>query len=299
MKQTDGALVLLGLLALARPVLSQTANTADLGALLQGDKTPLTHKLSDLDTTWRRLSLGASADAGNPASAYLSLFVGLGSGSDVYYTQGRMVSVAGETYLVAYRRRAKPLDVTALMRPNGQNDMPKPDPLTPDTVLSLSLLNLRVAGSLNDIRAFDIQQEMLAVQQTAISADAASTQHNSLSSVSNLKQVSLGLLQYVQDYDENLPPMKDAATVKKAIYPYVKSDQIFIQPDTKRPYKPNSSLSGRSLATFSAPATMVTFYEDAADQDNTRAVAFLDGHVVRIPEAQWPSLKRASHVPGP
>ena len=54
---------------------------------------------------------------------------------------------------------------------------------------------------------------------------------------SNLKQVGLGLLQYVQDYDENMPrsaygPVgapSDAVNYKwmDAIYPYVKSEQIF------------------------------------------------------------------------
>jgi len=298
MKRTNWALALLGLLAFARPAHCQTTNLTDMGQLLQGDRAPLTHKLSDLDETWRRLSLGAS-DGGNPTSAYLSLFTGLGGASDVYYTQGRLETVAGETYLVAYRRQAKPIDFAALMRSSLRNDVPKPEPLTPDTVLSLSLLNLRTAGSLNDIRAFDMQQEMAATQQAAAQLDAASAQSKSQTSLSNLKQMSLGMLQYVQDNDENMPPMKDAATVKNAIYPYVKSDQIFLQPDTKRPYQPNSSLSGRSLATFKDPATMVTFYEDAPDQDNTRAVAFLDGHAKRIPESQWPSLKSASHVPGP
>lgn len=299
MKPTIYALALLALLALARPALCQTTNIADLSQLLQGDREPLTHKLSDLDGAWRRLSLGGSVEGGNPASAYLSLFTGMGGASDAYYTQGRLVTVAGETYLVAYRRQTKPIDFAALMRSGGQNDFPKPEPLTPDTVLSLSLLNLRTAGSLNDIRPFDMQQEMTATQQAASAAGAASARSASQTSVSNLKQLALGILQYQQDNDENMPPMKDAVTVKKAILPYVKSDETFVQPDTKRPYKPNASLSKRNLASFNDPATMVILYEDAPDRDNTRAVAFMDGHVKRIPESQWPSLKSASHVPGP
>lgn len=292
MKPTIYALALLALLALARPALCQTTNIADLSQLLQGDREPLTHKLSDLDGAWRRLSLGGSVEGGNPASAYLSLFTGMGGASDAYYTQGRLVTVAGETYLVAYRRQTKPIDFAALMRSGGQNDFPKPDPLTLDTVLSLSLLNLRTAGSLNDIRPFDIQMEVTATRQAA-------AQNASQTSVTNLKQLGLGLMMYMQDNDELLPSLKDATALKKAIYPYVKNDQIFLQPDTKRPYKPNTSLSKRGLASFNNPATMVVLYEDAPNQDNTRAVTFMDGHVKRIPESQWPSLKSASHVPGP
>jgi prepilin-type N-terminal cleavage/methylation domain-containing protein/prepilin-type processing-associated H-X9-DG protein len=54
---------------------------------------------------------------------------------------------------------------------------------------------------------------------------------------SNMKQIGLGLLQYSQDYDERLPKTsfgidKDASGVGRykwmdAIYPYVKSEQIF------------------------------------------------------------------------
>src|SRR6476659_7951599 len=62
---------------------------------------------------------------------------------------------------------------------------------------------------------------------------------------SNLKQIGLGLLQYAQDYDERLPfffygvdgNATDPPTVANprykwmdAIYPYVKSEQIFACP---------------------------------------------------------------------
>lgn len=306
-----GAFLLAGtLLAASVAGHSQTISALDMSTLLRGDQTPLTHKLSDLDGTWRRLSVSASADSANPGQAYLSLLSGTGT-ADYYYTQGQTETVGSETYLVAYHRQTPPFDFAALMRAGNSADPPKPIPLTPDTVLSLSLLNLRTAGSLNDIRPFDMQQEIAASRQTAaqmedmgvgdttVMAEPLDGQSLSQMSVSNLKQLDLGLLQYMQDNDEYLPSMKDVATVKKAIYPYLKSDQIFLQPETKRPYQPNASLSKRSMASFNDPATMVVLYEDAPDAANTRAVAFLDGHVKRIPEAQWPALKRASHVPGP
>ena len=117
------------------------------------------------------------------------------------------------------------------------------------------------------------------------------------SSDSNLKQLGLAMIQYTQDYDEMMPPMKDAATTKKALYPYVKNDDVFLSPKTHQPYLPNTSLSHRTLASFNSPAEMVIYYEAAPAPDNTRALLFLDGHVKRVPEAEWPSLKAASHVP--
>jgi prepilin-type N-terminal cleavage/methylation domain-containing protein/prepilin-type processing-associated H-X9-DG protein len=47
---------------------------------------------------------------------------------------------------------------------------------------------------------------------------------------SNLKQISLGVLQYVQDYDERFPQGSSSTqelSWAKSIQPYVKSDQIF------------------------------------------------------------------------
>ena len=305
MKRTrsrSALLLLATLLALSRPAFCQTFNATDMGALLRGDQTPLTHKLSDLNGTWRRFSTGSSTDV---SQFYLGLMTGMGS-NDAFYTQGRTETFGGETYLIAYRRQMPPLDMAALMRAGSSQNQPKPIPLTPDTVLSLSLLNLRTTGSLDDIRAFDMPQEISASRQTAslmgdvgVGDTTVTTATTEPASVSNLKQLGLGLMQYVQDWDETLPSMKDAATVKTALLPYVKNEQLFMQPDTKRPYRPNASLSKRSLASFDNPATMVVLYEDAPEPDNTRAVAFLDGHVKRVPESEWPRLKSASHVPGP
>jgi prepilin-type N-terminal cleavage/methylation domain-containing protein/prepilin-type processing-associated H-X9-DG protein len=65
------------------------------------------------------------------------------------------------------------------------------------------------------------------------------------SCASNMKQIGLGILQYVQDYDEKMPAaafgLANDNTVTNcaagawrwmdAIYPYIKSEQIFICPD--------------------------------------------------------------------
>ena len=52
---------------------------------------------------------------------------------------------------------------------------------------------------------------------------------------SNVKQLSLGLLQYAQDYDERLPARYTAATNQwvYVIDPYVKSQQLWVCPSTR------------------------------------------------------------------
>lgn len=46
------------------------------------------------------------------------------------------------------------------------------------------------------------------------------------SCLSNLKQISLGLIQYTQDFDERFP-MQPAADFWPGLAPYIKSDQVF------------------------------------------------------------------------
>ena len=57
---------------------------------------------------------------------------------------------------------------------------------------------------------------------------------------SNLKQISLGIIQYTQDYDEKMPPRNNAVTGWRVLtQPYLKSTQVFSCPSN-----PNNSLNG-------------------------------------------------------
>lgn len=59
------------------------------------------------------------------------------------------------------------------------------------------------------------------------------------SCMSNLKQISLGLMQYVQDYDERFPNYNDhdPPYYPEKIQPYVKSYQVFRCPSQLKSYK--------------------------------------------------------------
>ena len=75
---------------------------------------------------------------------------------------------------------------------------------------------------------------------------------------SNLKQIGLGILQYVQDYDEKLPgrnmgattAVNDAQSWRRTIFPYVKSTQIFACPSNTGNSSLENDSSGASLATL-------------------------------------------------
>jgi prepilin-type N-terminal cleavage/methylation domain-containing protein/prepilin-type processing-associated H-X9-DG protein len=100
------------------------------------------------------------------------------------------------------------------------------------------------------------------------------------SCMSNLKQIGLGVMMYVQDYDEKYPPRymvssqtppdgwwyADTWFWQQIIYPYTKSDQLYFcptAPTTLQPYEGQYGANDRiltastplSLAAVIAPAT--------------------------------------------
>lgn len=280
------------LLAFALPAFGQDTEgqvqqSMTFKQLLSGTAPPLAMQLKDLNGDWRRMSVSGAADIGMGGymSMLTSMFSGMGVGG-VYYTRGDTVTIGSETYIIAYSPKTRKVDFAALMHASTP---PAPEKLTPDTTLTLSLLNQRTIGSLTDIQPFDINEEIGASETVA--ADSATT-----TSLNNLKQITAGLLLYAQDYDEVLPPIKDPASVKQLIQPYLKNVADFTNPITHQLYQVNLILSAHKLKDIPDPAAMVLFYEDSPAPDNTRGVAFLDGHVKRIPETQWPALKRLSKI---
>jgi hypothetical protein len=196
MKRLAGAALVI--MALATPALGQGM---DFQQLLSGKEVPNALQLKDLNSDWRHLSIGTTdaakgglgdmlgplmqagmmSDKGkgngkdDAASAmlgmaFMSALFGGGSGDSqkpVYYTQGRTVTVGGETFLVAYRYQKPPVN---LMQLAMQADKAGKDPdasktaadgkLTPESPLTLSLINVKTITTLADIRPFDMAQEM-------------------------------------------------------------------------------------------------------------------------------------------
>jgi prepilin-type processing-associated H-X9-DG protein len=116
------------------------------------------------------------------------------------------------------------------------------------------------------------------------------------SCMSNMKQISLGMLMYMQDYDERMPPANAWGT---GVYPYIKNNLVFACP-TRRGipfgYAFNVKLDRRKLSTVKNPAlTPMLFesslgYQNAADpltsfmtpHANRSNLAYVDGHVKSV-----------------
>jgi prepilin-type processing-associated H-X9-DG protein len=277
------------------------AATSALTNLLNGADAPLTLPLKSLNGEWRRVSISGQGDM-NPFTMTF-----MPNDQVVYYTRGQIVSIGGESFVAAYRAPMKKVDFMSLMRMGPGTQMPLPDKLTPDTPLSLTLLNLRIVNMIGDIARFDLKEE-LARSERQIAAAQVNAQAltvgpqvnagnpNQVSNM-NLKQVGLGVLQYAVDYDTTFPPMETAEEVMKAVLPYTKNEAIFVHPKSGEAYQPNPALSRKKMSSVADPAAMVMFYEMSPADDGTRGILYADGHVKRISEAEWPQIKKASRVP--
>ncbi len=87
--------------------------------------------------------------------------------------------------------------------------------------------------------------------------------------MNNLKQIGLGLMQYMQDYDEHLPPAGD---VKDRVMPYIKNDDMFSVGKSQFVYHG----TGQADASIASPSEFVL---GTMDTPCAHIVLYGDGHV--------------------
>ncbi|HEY9614070.1 hypothetical protein [Allocoleopsis sp.] len=300
MRRTAIVLALTAVLSLY----GQRTDAADFEQLLSGSLAPLNVKLKDLDSSWRQISISGQFEMGDLLQTYSNLFGGKGN-SGVYYTQGKTVTFGGETYVIAYRlvSTSQGVSFRSLIESTlgGGSKPSEIDRLTPETSLTLSLLNLRTIGSLNNIRPFNLKEELAASEQAyqyAIASYEKAQLETLNSQVSdNLTTLGSALLKYAEEHNGVLPQLNNSATVESALKEWVEDQSAFVHPNTSEPYQFNSSLSGKKLAEIPNPEQLVAFYEATSAKDGSRGVVFLDGRTERISSAQWSKVKQVSDLP--
>ncbi len=124
------------------PVIVQDSRLAaepSLASVLSGNSVPTSIELKKLTPEWRAMSTNGQFEFGN-FQAFISVFGG-GSFATTYYTKGQTISIGSETYIVAY-------SLLSLV-----------EKVVPETLLNLSLLNLKTIGTMSNIRAFETVAE--------------------------------------------------------------------------------------------------------------------------------------------
>ena len=118
---------------------------------------------------------------------------------------------------------------------------------------------------------------------------------------SNLKQYALGILMYVQDYDERFPPTKLAAQTENRVYPYVKNRNVFKCASSGESYTPNPALNYVFLSKVKSPAQLVLLRDSKPHKSDsgtlTWNVAYVDGHVKTV--TTEPKLGKLAPTPKP
>lgn len=141
---------------------SQPSSAADFTELISGKNLPLTLKLKNLDNKWRRLTVSNQSETSNWLEIFGAISGALQTGT--YYTKGQTVTADSETYFVVYRLQSTQKDLRALVQSDSSTKF-TPAVLTPETTITLSLLNLRTVNGLNDLVPFNLQQEIEASRQ--------------------------------------------------------------------------------------------------------------------------------------
>jgi hypothetical protein len=113
-----------------------------LSEILAGKTIPNTVKLKELTPEWRSISTNGQFELGSSIQSLFTSFTGM-SLFGSYYTKGQTISLAGESYIVAYSLQEKPERITG------------------ETLLGLSLLNLKTIGSLTNIHSFNLEKETI------------------------------------------------------------------------------------------------------------------------------------------
>ncbi len=182
-------------------------------------------------------------------------------------------------------------------------------PDTPNTVLvrvnapgggGVFLLKIVTAPDpRNDQPRLDIMQSLALTDPQGFAR--ARQQAQQVTSLSNERQIGLGIIQYVQDHDEKLP---DADRWVDEIMPYIKNEAVFHDPSAptgeKWSYAYNRNLSGVSLAQLDDPATTVMVFESTTGTKNASDMGesvpvpgrhpggtdylFADGHAKLLPD---------------
>jgi|GEM_PF-1430422 len=277
------ALALMWMLPL--PARSQTAagiEPVTFVDLLGGKTLALSMKFKELDGEWRTFTSGGDAAGFEQFFMMIAMSEGMPFSKSAYYTRGRTITIGTETFLVAYRQEQEPFDFRQAMMGRGWDgdEMPEAEPLTPETTLHLSLLNLRTLGAILDIKPFDMEKEMTAGQLN--------------SSGSRLRQLVTGIIMYAQDNDELLPAMDDRQQLMRDIDV---EEEAWKHPVTGEIYGVNAGIGGMALGEIEDPTEIVVCYEATPWPDGKRHAAFLDGHVALLSEAEWAELKKKAELP--
>jgi prepilin-type processing-associated H-X9-DG protein len=274
--------------------------------------------LRDLDASWSRVVV-ARRRAGQDGHGDLNLLKRTTADtlpSDVYYTRGRTIEIAGHTYLVAFQPVSNRLSIPAILKLVEADASSKAarmfdafSPTTgPDAPLNMALIDAADVYRIEGIRTFDLAgaaasrstpSPIAAIRGAILYPIIAQARirARTTASLSNLRQLALAIMMFAYDHDETLPPLRNITVAKRSLAPYAGKVDIFTFPGTNEAYITNPAASRVHLDRIRRPDRFILAYESRMAPDHRRSAAFADGHVRRVPEAEWSRVWKAGRAP--
>lgn len=115
-------------------------------------------------------------------------------------------------------------------------------------------------------------------------------------SMSNMKQLSTGVLMYQADNDDQFPDMRTQPAFQEATMPYIKMVDLYYDLLDNRPFTPNANFAYASVTAIESPAEAIDLYGDLQKDSKGRIVGFADGHVKWLTQEQWDILFPKSNL---
>lgn len=254
---------------------------------------PLAIKAKDLTTDWRTFHIAEQAG--------LSELMGAYGQSSPYYTKGEQLMIGHDTYLIAYHVPDDASTPLAYVNPMGPAAT-----LTSDSELRLTLVNVSTEGGLTDIQPFDpksLSPSTSADQLSQIEDETIETHSSYVSGFNHtsdddrLRDLWMVILKYVEKHDGRLPPMHNASTARKALTPYASDRNLFTQIGTKLAYRPNPTVSERTLVKITNRPSTIIYYTEKPDPCGCHHALFADGSAHEILPRDWPVAVKKNHLP--
>lgn len=248
------------------------------------------------------MSQGPSGGGGGGMEAFLLMSI-----LNSYWTKADMVTMGGHEFLVTYklelglRSNATDHDGTpfaatlrlALVRTDLIASI-SPDPAT-SAAHVLELLNKAKIPVDQDVEVIQIPEAQTTTAAILYPVFAqAKSAAKATATLSNVKQMALGVMIYMSDYDDVYPYPQSVAAVKFVTYPYIKNKEIYktLNPNGGQ-FLFNMSLGGVESVSIENPAETVLWYETQAWPDGRRAVAFADGHAKLVSTEEWKRFEKS------
>ena len=286
-------------------VLAQELSTIDLVKGRYG-KYATQLRLADLPDDYSAVSITTSQTAPDSMTSIYPLLglarAGSGTQASLQYKLSQNVWSNGDTvmsmhreFLVTYRVDLDPVQLAMRSGATGVDNANTTD-LYPEPKLRINLIALDSVKSVSPSPELTKRDLLVAFGSSAPGAPVQGSPDfhaAQASTLSNVKQIGLGMIMYCNDYDDIYPYVEDTATAKVVVAPYLRNDKLWVTHNPKGGrILFNMGVAGVSSSNIQLPAETILLFESEAWEDGRRAVCFCDGHGKLVTDLEWKLLSR-------